>query len=93
MPRRQPGQWAAAVIAVVLFAMVVHTLATNPRFEWGTVGQYFTRRKVLAGLWLTLWPTAVNELIASGVYARILRKWGVTSCGITKSVINPAPGF
>ncbi len=36
---------------------------------------------------------AVNELIASGEYARILSKWGVTSSGITKSLINPVPGF
>lgn len=36
---------------------------------------------------------AVNELIASGAYARILGKWGVTSSGITKSVINPKAGF
>lgn len=36
---------------------------------------------------------AVNELIASGAYARILGKWGVTSSGITQSVINPTAGF
>jgi polar amino acid transport system permease protein len=59
VPRRRPGQWAAAVIALVLFAMVVHTVLTNPRFQWAVVGQYFTARAVLDGLWLTLWLTAV----------------------------------
>jgi polar amino acid transport system permease protein len=38
--------------------MVVHTLVTNHRFQWGIVGQYFAARPVLSGLWLTLWLTA-----------------------------------
>lgn len=32
---------------------------------------------------------AVNKLIASGDYAKILTKWGVTDSGIPKSAINP----
>jgi polar amino acid transport system substrate-binding protein len=32
---------------------------------------------------------AVNKLIASGDYAKILTKWGVTDSGIDKSAINP----
>jgi polar amino acid transport system substrate-binding protein len=32
---------------------------------------------------------AVNKLIASGDYARILGKWGVADAGITQSAINP----
>jgi polar amino acid transport system substrate-binding protein len=32
---------------------------------------------------------AVNKLIASGDYAKILAKWGVTDSGIPKSAINP----
>jgi polar amino acid transport system substrate-binding protein len=34
---------------------------------------------------------AINELIASGDYTKILKKWGVTSSGITKSEVNPTP--
>jgi polar amino acid transport system substrate-binding protein len=36
---------------------------------------------------------AVNKLISDGSYAKILGKWGVGSSGITKSQVNPAPGF
>jgi polar amino acid transport system substrate-binding protein len=36
---------------------------------------------------------AVNKLIASGAYARIFAKWGVTGTGVTSSVVNPATGF
>lgn len=32
---------------------------------------------------------AVNKLIASGDYARILGKWGVTDSGIPQSAVNP----
>lgn len=32
---------------------------------------------------------AVNKLIADGDYAKILRKWGVTSSGIQRSAVNP----
>jgi polar amino acid transport system substrate-binding protein len=32
---------------------------------------------------------AVNKLIATGDYAKILAKWGVTDSGIPKSAINP----
>jgi polar amino acid transport system substrate-binding protein len=33
---------------------------------------------------------AVNELIRTGAYARILAKWAVTSSGIPHSAVNPA---
>ncbi|QMU80252.1 transporter substrate-binding domain-containing protein [Streptacidiphilus sp. PB12-B1b] len=36
---------------------------------------------------------AVNKLIASGDYARILAKWGVTGSGVTTSVVNPPTTF
>jgi polar amino acid transport system substrate-binding protein len=36
---------------------------------------------------------AVNELIATGAYARILAKWGVATSGITHSLVNPPPTF
>jgi polar amino acid transport system permease protein len=58
LPRRRPGQWALAAALLVLFAMLVHTLLTNDRFQWPTVGAYFLRASILHGLELTLWLTA-----------------------------------
>jgi polar amino acid transport system permease protein len=55
---RRTGQWIAALVAAVLLAMVVHTILTNPRFQWGVVGQFFTQASILHGLVLTLWLTA-----------------------------------
>jgi polar amino acid transport system permease protein len=58
VPLRRPGQWASAIVALVLFAMLVHSLITNDRFQWGIVGQYFASASILHGLVLTLWMTA-----------------------------------
>jgi polar amino acid transport system permease protein len=58
LPRRHPGRWVAAAVALLLLAMLVHTIVTNPRFQWGIVNEYFTTRAVLDGLWLTIWLTA-----------------------------------
>jgi polar amino acid transport system permease protein len=58
VPLRRPGQWVSAAVVVVLLAMVVHTLLTNPRFQWPVVWSYFTTGPILRGLVLTLWLTA-----------------------------------
>jgi polar amino acid transport system permease protein len=52
------GQWTAGALAAVLVAMLVHTVLTNPRFQWDVVGQFFTSAAILRGLVLTLWLTA-----------------------------------
>jgi polar amino acid transport system permease protein len=75
VPVRHPGRWVAAVIVLVLVAMLVHTLATNPRFEWDVIGQYFTSSRVLKGLGITLLLTVVAMAIgiALGVVLAVMR--------------------
>ncbi len=55
---RKPWQWVSTAVILVLAAMVVHTLVTNQRFQWGVVWSYFATGPILAGLRLTLWLTA-----------------------------------
>jgi polar amino acid transport system permease protein len=55
---RHPGRWVSAVVVLVLFAMAVHTVVTNGRFQWGIVGSYFAAGSIMRGLVLTLWLTA-----------------------------------
>jgi polar amino acid transport system permease protein len=55
---RHPGRWVSAAVVLLVFAMVVHTLVTNERFQWGLVGGYFFHGSILKGLLLTLWLTA-----------------------------------
>ena len=73
VPLRRPGQWISALALLVLFAMFVHTVLTNSRFQWGTVGGYFLNGSILHGLELTLWLTAAvmaaGYLLGIGVAA------------------------
>ncbi len=75
VPVRHPGRWIAAVVVLVLVAMLVHTLVTNPRFEWNVVWSYFLSRRVLAGLGVTLLLTVVCMAIgiALGVILAVMR--------------------
>lgn len=75
IPVRHPGRWVAAALVLVLAAMLVHTLATNPRFEWGVIGSYFLSRRVLDGLELTILLTVVAMVIGIvlGVVLAVMR--------------------
>lgn len=48
----------SVAVILVLFAMLVHTLVTNKRFQWNVVWSYFTTSSIIHGLVLTLWLTA-----------------------------------
>jgi len=78
VPLRRPGQWVSALVLLVLVAMLVHTVLTNSRFQWGTVGHYFLNGSILHGLELTLWLTAAvmatGYLLGIGVAAMRLSR-------------------
>jgi polar amino acid transport system permease protein len=75
VPVRHPGRWVAAVVVLVLIAMFVHSLVTNPRFEWGVIGSYFLSRRVLEGLEITILLTVVCMAIGIvlGVILAVMR--------------------
>ncbi len=72
---RRPGRWIAT--AVLLFGLVAtaESVATNPRFEWGTVGDYFFSARILRGLVLTLELTVIAMAIGIvlGVVLAVMR--------------------
>lgn len=96
VPLRRPGQWVSALVLLVLFAMLVHTLLTNPRFQWGVVGDFFLNGSILNGLELTLWLTAsvmaAGYLLGVGVAAmrlsgnRVLRTLSFGFVWLVRSV-------
>jgi polar amino acid transport system permease protein len=75
VPVRHPGRWVAAAIVVVLAATIVHSAATNPRFGWSLVGDYFLSGRVLHGLVITLELTAIAMAIGIvlGVVLAVMR--------------------
>lgn len=65
----------AAALVLVLFAMLVHTLLTNPRFDWSVVWSYFLSSRVLDGLGITILLTVVCMFIGIvlGVILAVMR--------------------
>jgi len=75
VPVRHPGRWLAAAVVLLLVAMLVHTLVTNPRFQWDIIGRYFLSSRVLDGLALTILLTVVAMAIGIvlGVILAVMR--------------------
>jgi polar amino acid transport system permease protein len=75
VPVRHPGRWVAAAIVVLVVVAVVHSVATNPRFEWGLVRDYFFSSQVLHGLQVTLELTVIAMAIGIvlGVVLAVMR--------------------
>jgi polar amino acid transport system permease protein len=75
VPVRHPGRWVAAAIVAVLAVSIAKSIATNPRFEWSVVGDYFTSSRVLHGLVVTLELTVTSMAIGItlGVLFAVMR--------------------
>ena len=75
VPVRHPGRWLASAIVVLLAAIVIHSVATNPRFGWGTVGDFLFDDRVLRGVQVTLELTVISMAIGImlGVILAVMR--------------------
>jgi len=62
-PVRHPLRWLAVAALAVLAAQLCHFLFTNPNFEWGTVGSYFTAQIIGRGIATTIELTVVAMVI------------------------------
>jgi polar amino acid transport system permease protein len=60
---RHPEWWIGSVVLLVLALMFGHLLLTNPNLGWSTVGEYLLSEPVLAGLWRTVWLTALTMVL------------------------------
>ncbi|HZE17855.1 MAG TPA: amino acid ABC transporter permease, partial [Mycobacterium sp.] len=60
---------------LLLSLAALYSITTNPRFEWGIVGQFFFSRRVLDGLVLTLELTVISMAIGIvlGVVLAVMR--------------------
>ena len=66
----------AAVIVVLLAAMLIQGLITNPRLDWPTVWKYLFNENVLEGIRYTLELTVISMVVAIilSVILAIMRK-------------------
>jgi polar amino acid transport system permease protein len=75
VPVRRPGRWIAAAIVLLLVVAIFHSVATNPRFQWHTVGSYLFDERILEGLRVTLELTVIAMAIGVvlGVLLAVMR--------------------
>jgi polar amino acid transport system permease protein len=75
VPVRHPGRWVAAAIVLIVAVALVHSVATNPRFEWSVVGNYLFDERILEGLRVTIELTVIAMAIGIvlGVILAVMR--------------------
>jgi polar amino acid transport system permease protein len=75
IPVRHPGRWVATAILLFVIVALVNSMATNKRFEWGIVGDWFFSRRILDGVVVTLELTATSMAIgiALGILLAVMR--------------------
>jgi polar amino acid transport system permease protein len=75
VPVRHPGRWVSGAIVLVLAAMLVHMLFTNPNLDWSTFSKYFLDGGILKGLVATLELTVIAMAIGiiGGVVLALMR--------------------
>ncbi len=73
--RKHPWRWVAAGVVLVLLALLVQLLITDPNFQWGTVAAYLRAESIIKGLGTTLMLTviAMSIGIVLGVILAVCR--------------------
>ncbi len=76
IPLRRPGRWVSGGVIAAMFVVFAYSVATNPRFGWGIVGEFFTSAAILIGLARTLELTVIAMLtgIVLGVLVAVMRQ-------------------
>ncbi len=75
VPVRHVGRWIAAVIVAVIAVSIIHSMATNPNFEWGLVGHYLFDHRITHGVVITIELTLAAQAlgVVLGVVLAIMR--------------------
>lgn len=63
--RKDPLQWGLTAIALILFALFLEAVATNPNFDWPTVGHYLFHPRILSGMSVTILVTALVMVLGA----------------------------
>jgi polar amino acid transport system permease protein len=75
VPIRHPLRWVAVAIIALLAAMLIHSLAANPAWQWSYVRGYFTDGQVVHGIWVTIQLTVFAMVIGIvlGILLAVMR--------------------
>lgn len=64
-PLRHPSRWVGAAVVTLVTVGVVHSMLTNPRFEWDVVGTYLFNSAILNGILNTINLTITSMVIGT----------------------------
>ncbi|UYP18356.1 amino acid ABC transporter permease [Rhodococcus sp. Z13] len=64
VPVRHPWRIVSGVLVGLVVLGAIVSVARNEAFQWDVVAEYFFSGRILHGLWLTLWLTAVSTVLA-----------------------------
>lgn len=72
---RHVGRWIGAAVVLLFIAIAVNSILTNPRFEWGVVGDFLFDGRIIDGLVLTLELTvcAMVAGVLIGILLAVMR--------------------
>ena len=75
VPLRHPWRWVAAVVIVILVALFLYGMATNPAYRWNIFAKYLFNDRILFGVWNTLQLTIYSMVLAIvlGVVLAVMR--------------------
>jgi polar amino acid transport system permease protein len=75
VPLRHPWRWVTAVVIIILVALFLYGVATNPLYRWPVFAEYLFNERILAGVGITLLLTVTSMVIAIvlGVILAVMR--------------------
>ncbi len=71
-PVRHPGRWVAVAIIAIVAAMMISSLVTNPKWDFGYAFQSMQQSSVINGLWMGTILGTVGSMILGVVLGVIL---------------------
>lgn len=71
-PVRHPGRWVAVAIIAIVVAMMISSLVTNPKWDFGYAFQIMQQSSVINGLWMGTILGTVGSMILGVVLGVIL---------------------
>ena len=75
VPLRHPWRWVAAAVIIILVALFLYGMATNPAYRWNIFAKYLFNDRILFGVWNTLQLTIYSMVLAIvlGVVLAVMR--------------------
>lgn len=75
VPVRHPGRWVGAAVVLLLAAMFVHSLLTNPNWGWSLIGNWIFAPPIIRGVGVTILLTILAMImgLVLGIMLAIMR--------------------